>query len=99
MNHLLCVGSLEEHLNKLHLIDKDVNAYKPNIEELEKINQDIQKAMIFENRHTPYTMETLRVGWEQLMTSVARSINELENQVNYPYLAVTCGGSDLKTHK
>ena len=37
--------------------------------------------MIFENRHTQYTMETLRVGWEQLLTSVARNINEIENQV------------------
>jgi len=25
-------------------------------------------------------MQTLRVGWEQLLTSVARSINEVENQ-------------------
>ena len=41
----------------------------------------MQEAMIFENRHTPYTMETLRVGWEQLLTSVARSINEVENQI------------------
>ena len=25
-------------------------------------------------------IQTLRVGWEQLLTSVARSINEVENQ-------------------
>jgi len=74
-------GSLEDHLNKLRAIEKDVNAFKPNIEELERFNQDIQEAMIFENRHTPYTMETLRVGWEQLMTSVARATNEVENQI------------------
>ena len=27
---------------------------------------------MFENRYTQYTMETLRVGWEQLVTSVNR---------------------------
>ena len=26
--------------------------------------------------------QTLRVGWEQLLTSVARNINEVENQVS-----------------
>ena len=76
-----CAGALESHLSKLHGIEKEVAGYKPNMDELERINQDIQEAMIFENRHTGYTMETLRVGWEQLLTSVARSINEVENQV------------------
>ena len=75
-------GSLEDHLNKLKGIDKEVQSFRPNIDELERFNQDIQEAMIFENRHTPYTMETLRVGWEQLMTSVARATNEVENQVS-----------------
>ena len=27
------------------------------------------------------SVQTLRVGWEQLLTSVARNINEVENQV------------------
>lgn len=56
-------------------------AYKPNIEELEKIHQAVQESMIFENRYTQYTMETLRVGWEQLLTSINRNINEVENQI------------------
>ena len=74
-------GSLEDHLNKLRGLEKEVNAFKINVDELERYNQDVQEAMIFENRHTPYTMETLRVGWEQLLTSVARATNEVENQV------------------
>jgi hypothetical protein len=32
-------------------------------------------------RYTQYTMETLRVGWEQLLTSINRNINEVENQI------------------
>lgn len=32
-------------------------------------------------RYTQYTMETLRVGWEQLLTSINRNVNEVENQI------------------
>lgn len=32
-------------------------------------------------RYSQYTMETLRVGWEQLLTSINRTINEVENQI------------------
>jgi len=74
-------GSLEDHLNKLKGLEKEVMSFRPNMDELERYNQDVQEAMIFENRHTPYTMETLRVGWEQLLTSVARNTNEVENQI------------------
>lgn len=74
-------GKLEEILGRLKGIDKEVQAFRPSFDELERHNHDMQEAMIFENRHTPYTMETLRVGWEQLLTSVARSINEIENQI------------------
>merc|ERR1712080_613474 len=48
---------------------------------MERINQQIQESFVFENRYTQYTMETLRVGWEQLVTSVNRTINEVENQI------------------
>ena len=50
-------GSLEEHKNRLLAVDKEVNTFKPNIDELERYNQEVQEAMIFENRHTVYTME------------------------------------------
>ena len=52
--------------------EKDVYQFKPHLEELERINQQIQESFVFENRYTQYTMETLRVGWEQLVTSVNR---------------------------
>jgi actinin alpha len=74
-------GSLEEQLLRLKEYEQAVYAYKPNIEDLEKIHQAVQESMIFENRYTHYTMETLRVGWEQLLTSINRNINEIENQI------------------
>uniref|UniRef100_A0A671SCM9 Alpha-actinin-3-like n=1 Tax=Sinocyclocheilus anshuiensis TaxID=1608454 RepID=A0A671SCM9_9TELE len=44
-------------------------------------HQLIQEALIFDNKHTNYTMEHVRVGWEQLLTTIARTINEVENQI------------------
>jgi actinin alpha 1/4 len=74
-------GKLEDQLIRLKAIDKEIAAFRPSFDELERYNHEIQEAMIFDNRHTPYTMETLRVGWEQLLTSSYRSINETENQI------------------
>lgn len=74
-------GSLEDQMHRLKEYQQGVSAYRPHIEELEKIHQAVQESMIFENRYTQYTMETLRVGWEQLLTSINRNINEVENQI------------------
>merc|ERR1711972_597390 len=74
-------GSLEDQLVRLKEYEQNVYAYKTHMDELEKLNQGIQESMVFENRYTQYTMETLRVGWEQLLTSINRNINEVENQI------------------
>ena len=49
--------SLEQQLTKLQQYEQNVQSYKPNLEDLEHLNQEVQEAMIFENRHTSYTME------------------------------------------
>ncbi|KXJ17767.1 alpha-actinin-1 [Exaiptasia diaphana] len=74
-------GTLEKNLQILKEQEEILSQYKPNIEELELINQQVQTALIFENPHTHYTMEDLRVRWEQLLTGTAMSINEVENQI------------------
>lgn len=45
----------------------------------------ISVAIIFYSTNVCLCLQTLRVGWEQLMTSVAKSISEIENQVGYLY--------------
>lgn len=74
-------GSLEDHLKTLHSLEDEVAGYRPNLDELERYNQEVQEALVFDNPHTPYTMETLRVGWEQLVSSFGRNINEIDNQI------------------
>ncbi|XP_071518294.1 alpha-actinin, sarcomeric isoform X2 [Panulirus ornatus] len=72
---------LEDQLNRLKDYESAVIGNKAIMDEMEKIHQAVQESMIFENRYTQYTMETLRVGWEQLLTSINRTINEVENQI------------------
>lgn len=74
-------GSLEDQLDKLRQYESTVHTYRPQIDELEKIHQEVQEQMIFENQYTQYTMESLRVGWEQLLTAIHRNVNEVENQI------------------
>ncbi|KAL0972982.1 hypothetical protein UPYG_G00197280 [Umbra pygmaea] len=74
-------GTLEDQLVHLREYEQSIIEYKPNIDQLEGHHQLIQEALIFDNKYTSYTMEHLRVGWEQLLTTIARTINEIENQI------------------
>lgn len=73
--------SLEEQDRRLNAIQDELQGFKTNIDEMERVNQSIQEAFIFDNPHSPYTMETVRVGWEQLHTSIAKALNEVANQI------------------
>ncbi|KRY72104.1 Alpha-actinin, sarcomeric [Trichinella pseudospiralis] len=74
-------GSLEQALQRLLDLYRSVENYKVNMDELERINQQLQESYICENPFTQYTMETLYVGWETLLTNINKTINEIENQI------------------
>ncbi len=80
-NATLNMSGLESQLQKLKQMEQALVGFKPNIDEMENINKEIQEAMIFENRHTQYTMEAIRVGWEQLGVTISKYTNEVENQI------------------
>ncbi|XP_073773370.1 uncharacterized protein isoform X2 [Danio rerio] len=73
--------TLEDQMNTLKQYEHDIISYKPNIDKLEGDHQLIQESLIFDNKHTNYTMEHIRVGWESLLTTIARTINEIETQI------------------
>lgn len=50
-------GSLEDHLKTLHSLDDEVAGYRPHLDELERYNQEVRDALVFDNPHTSYTME------------------------------------------
>ncbi|XP_072287377.1 alpha-actinin-4 isoform X2 [Pyxicephalus adspersus] len=74
-------GTLEDQMSHLKQYEQSVINHKPNIDRLEQQHQLIQEALMFDNKHTNYTMEHIRVGWEHLLTTIARTINEVENQI------------------
>ncbi|XP_053156091.1 alpha-actinin-2 isoform X1 [Hemicordylus capensis] len=74
-------GPLEDQMNQLKQYEHNIINYKINIDKLEGDHQLIQEALVFDNKHTNYTMEHIRVGWELLLTTIARTINEVENQI------------------
>ncbi|KAI5607438.1 alpha-actinin-2, partial [Silurus asotus] len=74
-------ATLEDQMNQLKQYEGMIINYKPNIDKLEGDHQFIQESLIFDNKHTNYTMEHIRVGWEHLLTTVARTINEIETQI------------------
>ena len=71
-------GTLEDQLSHLKQCENSIVDYKPNLDLLEQQHQLIQEALIFDNKHT---MEHIRVGREQLLTTIAPTINEVENQI------------------
>lgn len=50
-------GTLEDQLTHLRQYEKSIVNYKPKIDQLEGDHQLIQEALIFDNKHTNYTME------------------------------------------
>ncbi|KAM4043224.1 alpha-actinin-2 [Anomaloglossus baeobatrachus] len=73
--------TLEDQMNSLKQQEQNIINYKHNIDKLEGDHQIIQESLIFDNKHTNYTMEHVRVGWELLLTTIARTINEIETQM------------------
>jgi actinin alpha len=74
-------GTLENQLAELKSLNDEINEFKNQILELNNTNNVVQEAMIFENPHTAYTMEIIRIRFEQLLTGSTRNINEVENQI------------------
>ncbi|XP_062864077.1 alpha-actinin-2b isoform X2 [Trichomycterus rosablanca] len=74
-------STLEDQMTQLKQCEHVIVTYKQNVDKLEEDHQMIQENLIFDNKHTSYTMEHIRVGWELLLTTIARTINEIETQI------------------
>ncbi|XP_055987900.1 alpha-actinin-3 isoform X1 [Sorex fumeus] len=75
------LGSLEQQLAELRQREQSIIRYKSSVERLEGEHQLMQANLVFDNQHTAYSMEHIRVGWERLLATLARTINEVENQL------------------
>ncbi|KAK2088373.1 Alpha-actinin-4 [Saguinus oedipus] len=64
-------GTLEDQLSHLKQYERSIVDYKPNLDLLEQQHQLIQEALIFDNKHTNYTMEVRGCPASGLSTSTA----------------------------
>lgn len=55
-------GTLEDQMTQLKQFEHVIVAYKPNIDKLEGDHQLIQESLVFDNKHTNYTMEVQGLG-------------------------------------
>lgn len=62
-------GTLEDQLTHLRQYEKSIVNYKPKIDQLEGDHQLIQEALIFDNKHTNYTMEVYTYKNSQMLIS------------------------------
>lgn len=83
--------SLEQQLAKLKQYEQNVQSYKSNIEDLEHLNQEVQEAMIFENRHTSYTMEVSRAPGNTCTPTLLHDYVQCSNFVESLSGCVLCG--------
>nr|CAB3219883.1 alpha-actinin-2 [Phallusia mammillata] len=74
-------GSLEQVHEELLGFRRMVEERQPKVDELEGYHQACQGELVFGNDHSKYTMEHIRVGFEQLKATIATTINEVENQI------------------
>eukprot|EP00118_Oscarella_pearsei_P024574 m.306337 g.306337 ORF g.306337 m.306337 type:complete len:880 (+) comp41163_c0_seq1:81-2720(+) len=74
-------GTLESQREELERVKQEVMAEKTRVDELEQLNQQVQEALVFDNPHTEFTMDTIRVGYEQLLAAIGRNINDIGNQI------------------
>lgn len=73
--------SLEDQLTNLKNINQNVANFQSNMDELESCNHNLQKAMIFENVHSIYSIDSLRMNFHQLVCTVNEQISELDYQI------------------
>lgn len=58
-------GTLEDQMTQLKQFEHVIVTYKPNIDKLEGDHQHIQESLVFDNKHTNYTMEVLQSTTER----------------------------------
>ena len=89
--------TMEDQLEALKAFQAETLEFQPEMDAAETCNQvrrmtvnftrththtqALEAAIVFDNSHTEYNMESLRSGWALLMAAVSRALNETQNQI------------------
>lgn len=65
-------GTLEDQMTQLKQFEHVIVAYKPNVDKLEGDHQLIQESLVFDNKHTNYTMEVQDSGKQKTLLHMYR---------------------------
>ncbi len=74
-------GTMEEQLDAMKAFQEETVAYQPEIDAAESANQALENAIVFDNPHTQYSMDSIRSSWALLMAAINRATNETQNQI------------------
>nr|XP_029504764.1 alpha-actinin-2-like [Oncorhynchus nerka] len=70
-------GSLEDQMSQLKQFEQVIINYKSNIDKLEGDHQHIQESLVFDNKHTNYTMEVRKLLWDWTDSEIILTNNML----------------------
>eukprot|EP01137_Pigoraptor_chileana_P027912 Opistho-2@11139 len=74
-------GKSEDQLAALAQQEQTILAKGSEFEAVDNISHDVEEALVFDNKHTQYSMEVLRFEWDSLRSLIRRSVNEMQNQI------------------
>ncbi|KAI1727171.1 calponin homology (CH) domain-containing protein [Ditylenchus destructor] len=74
--------TLEESTKLLKIMDQNLQTESPKLNELTRLNQDIQDNSVFPAKiNSRYTSETLKADWDALKKTTTKTITEFENHI------------------
>eukprot|EP01136_Pigoraptor_vietnamica_P010150 Opistho-1_new@47430 len=74
-------GKSEEQLAALSNQEQTILARGGDFDAIDNLSHEVEEALIFENRHSNYSMESLRSEWDSLKSLIRRYINDMQNQI------------------
>lgn len=91
-------GTLEDQLQHLKHYEQSIVDYKPNLELLEQQHQLVQEALIFDNKHTNYTMEVNVLQCLFPAGMYHQQIRQLDLLLHrpHPVQAICCGSQESR---
>jgi Ca2+-binding EF-hand superfamily protein len=75
------LGTMEDQLQALVAFEAETLTYQPEMDSAEEIHRQTQAALIFDNKHSKFSMKGLRANWTGLLLAIQRAKNETENQI------------------
>lgn len=78
-------GTLEDQMTQLKQFEHVIVAYKPNVDKLEGDHQLIQESLVFDNKHTNYTMEVQHSSKQRTLLHIYAYIDHINSMYKHAH--------------